>query len=122
VDVNESEGDRGISLLLAVGMHCDVTTDCRGGKNAVNKHEHAQSVNNALVITVYLNLVQPFAIDYVLLKLRILFSRSKQNVDWIFQAVFFVTAKNARHKSFFSFESLLATSYIHYAKNIFHYN
>lgn len=57
MDVNESEGDRSISLLLAVAMHCDVTTDCRGGKSAVNKYEHAQSVNNALVITVYLSLV-----------------------------------------------------------------
>jgi len=52
VDVNESERDRDISLLLAVAMHCDVTTDCRGGKIAVNKHEHAQSVNNALIISV----------------------------------------------------------------------
>lgn len=57
VGLNESEGDRGISLLLAVAMHCDVTTDCRGGKGAVNKHEHAQSVNNTLAFTVYLSLV-----------------------------------------------------------------
>jgi hypothetical protein len=67
VDLNESEGDRGISLLLAVAMHCDVTTDCRGGKRAVNKHEHAQSVKYALVIRVYLSLVLPFALPYVLL-------------------------------------------------------
>lgn len=44
VDVNGSEEDRSISLLLAVAMHCDVTTDCSGGKSAVNKQEHAQSV------------------------------------------------------------------------------
>ena len=44
MDVNESEGDRGISLLLAAAMHCDVTTDCRGGTSAVNRQERAQCV------------------------------------------------------------------------------
>jgi hypothetical protein len=44
VDVNEREGDRSISSLLAVAMLCDVTTDCRGGRSAFNKQEHAQNL------------------------------------------------------------------------------